>query len=148
MEIPRFLRALGAGYDIVVGSREGIGAIRYGEPEYRHVMGRVFNKIVQILAVPDIDDTQCGFKAFTAGAAAELFPLQTIMGWAFDVEILYLARKFGYVVAELPIEWRFNDDTKVRALHDTRVMLADILSIRLRDLRGLYARTGAEGVRA
>src|SRR5579884_55185 len=137
-EIPRFMKTIHAGYDIVVGSREGVGAIRYGEPEYRHIMGRVFNRLVQVLAVPDIEDTQCGFKAFNLAAALALFPLQTITGWAFDVEILYLARKLGYRIAELPVEWRFNDDTKVRALQDTRTMLSDIITIRLNDLRRRY----------
>ncbi len=137
-EIPRFMKTIHAGYDIVVGSREGVGAIRYGEPEYRHIMGRVFNRLVQVLAVPDIEDTQCGFKAFNRAAALALFPLQTITGWAFDVEILYLARKLGYRIAELPVEWRFNDDTKVRALQDTRTMLSDIITIRLNDLRRRY----------
>jgi dolichyl-phosphate beta-glucosyltransferase len=138
-EIPRFIRKLEEGFDIVAGSREGIGAIRYGEPEYRHIMGRAFNKIVQVLAVRDIEDTQCGFKAFSRVAARQLFGLQTITGWAFDVEILYLARKFGFRIAELPVEWRFNDDTKVRALRDTRMMLRDILKVRVNDMRGRYA---------
>jgi dolichyl-phosphate beta-glucosyltransferase len=137
-EIPRFLATLEEGYDIVAGSREGIGAFRYGEPAYRHIMGRVFNRIVQLLAVPHMNDTQCGFKAFSRTAARQLFPLQTITGWAFDVEILYLARKFGFRTVELPVEWRFNDDTKVRALHDTRVMLTDILRVRINDIRGRY----------
>lgn len=137
-EIPRFLRALDAGSDIVVGSREGVGAIRYGEPKYRHLMGRAFNKIVQILAVPDIQDTQCGFKAFSREAAYRLFQMQTLTGWAFDVEILYLARKYGYRIAELPVEWRFNADTKVKAIRDTRMMLRDIVSIRIKDARGQY----------
>jgi len=137
-EIPRFLKTIDEGYDIVVGSREGVGAIRYGEPGYRHIMGRAFNKLVQTLAVPDIEDTQCGFKAFAAPVARRLFNVQTITGWAFNVEILFLARKFGYRVAELPVEWRFNDDTKVRALRDTRRMLADILRIRLNDRLGRY----------
>lgn len=137
-EIRRFLEALHSGYDIVVGSREGAGAIRYGEPEYRHVMGRVFNRTVQALAVPNIEDTQCGFKAFAAPCAHELFSRQTLSGWAFDVEILFLARKLGYRVAELPVEWRFNNDTKVRALPDTWAMLRDIFTIRGNDLLGRY----------
>jgi dolichyl-phosphate beta-glucosyltransferase len=138
-EIPRFLRRLEEGYDIVAGSREGVGAIRFGEPQYRHLMGRVFNYIVRMLAVPHIQDTQCGFKAFRRTAARELFAMQTVTGWAFDVEILYLARKYGFRVAELPVEWRFNADTKVSPLRDTRAMLRDIIAIRLRDLRGQYA---------
>ena len=146
-EITRFLRALTEGYDVVVGSREGVGAIRYGEPGYRHIMGRVFNKIVQAMAVPDVEDTQCGFKGFSASAAKHLFGLQTLNGWAFDVEVLYLARKFGYRIAELPVEWRFNDDTKVRALRDTWAMLTDIVTIRINDLLGRYgARKRMEAV--
>jgi dolichyl-phosphate beta-glucosyltransferase len=142
-EIPRFVRALAGGYDIVVGSREGVGAIRYGEPEYRHIMGRAFNALVQRMAVPDIEDTQCGFKAYTAESARRLFGMQTITGWAFDVELLYLARKYGLRVAELPVEWRFNDDTKVRALRDTRAMLTDILKVRLNDMLGRYPAVSA-----
>lgn len=138
-EITRFLTQIEAGYDIVLGSREGIGAIRYGEPGYRHIMGRAFNSLVRTLAVPDIQDTQCGFKAFRADAAQRLFGLQTLTGWAFDVEILYLARRFGYRLCELPVEWRFNDDTKIKAWRDTRAMLADILRIRLNDLLGRYS---------
>jgi dolichyl-phosphate beta-glucosyltransferase len=141
-EIPRFAAKLEEGYDIVVGSREGIGAIRYGEPSYRHVMGRMFNGLVKRLAVPDIHDTQCGFKAFRSDVAKRLFSMQTLTGWAFDVEILFLAHKLGYRVAELPVEWRFNDDTKVKAVRDTRNMLRDILLIRLQDMRGRYKPDG------
>jgi dolichyl-phosphate beta-glucosyltransferase len=137
-EIPRFLQTLNDGYDIVVGSREGPGAIRYGEPQYRHIMGRVFNKLVQMLAVPNLEDTQCGFKAFAAAPAHELFRRQTLAGWAFDVEILYLARKLGYRVAELPIEWHFNHDTRVQPLQDTWSMVQEIVRVRLNDWRGVY----------
>jgi len=137
-EITRFLSTLHQGYDVVVGSREGAGAIRYGEPEYRHVMGRAFNRLVQAMAVPDVQDTQCGFKAFSGPAARQLFRRQTVMGWAFDVEILYLARKLGYRIAELPVEWRFNNDTKVRAVHDTFAMLREIATVRLNDAMGRY----------
>ena len=139
-EIPRFMNRLSDDCDIVVGSREGIGAIRYGEPSYRHLMGRAFNSLVRRLAVTSIQDTQCGFKAFKKDVAKRLFSLQTLSGWAFDVEILYLARKLGYRIAELPVEWRFNDDTKVKALRDTRTMLFDILRIRMNDWMGRYAK--------
>jgi glycosyltransferase involved in cell wall biosynthesis len=138
-EITRFVNRLDEDADIVVGSREGIGAIRYGEPSYRHVMGRAFNSLVRRLAVGGIQDTQCGFKAFRGEVARRLFSMQTISGWAFDVEILYLARKMGCNVVELPVEWRFNSDTKVKALRDTRTMLFDILRIRVNDRVGRYA---------
>jgi dolichyl-phosphate beta-glucosyltransferase len=102
-------------------------------------MGRVFNRLVQLLAVRGIRDTQCGFKAFRRAAADELVARQTIMGWGFDVELLYLARKYGYRITELGIDWYFDADTRVRPGSDTLSMLGEVLMIRLRDLRGVYA---------
>ena len=92
-EISKFLPpALKRGsYEIAIASREAPGAKRYGEPAYRHLMGRVFNFLVRILAVPGIQDTQCGFKMFTRDAAQLVFPLQRLDGWSFDVEVLYIA---------------------------------------------------------
>src|SRR4051812_47658021 len=87
-EISRFLPpAIDA--PIVIASREGPGAVRYDEPTYRHFTGRVFNTIIRLLVLHDLNDTQCGFKMFRADAARELFPRQTLMGWSFDVELLY-----------------------------------------------------------
>ncbi len=131
--------------DIVAGSREAPGATRYNEPSYRHLMGRVFNALVRLLAVPGVEDTQCGFKAFSRQAADELFDRQMITGFGFDVELLYLARKYGYRISELGIEWHFNDDTRVRAGADTLNMLGELLMIRYRDLIGRYRRTLTEG---
>jgi dolichyl-phosphate beta-glucosyltransferase len=124
--------------DIVVGSREGPGARRIGEPSHRHIMGRVFNGLVRLLAVPGLDDTQCGFKLFRRGVARRLFELQTVNGFGFDVELLYLARKTGYTVHEVPIEWHFDSDTRVRAGIDTVNMLTEVVMIRLRDFTGHY----------
>jgi dolichyl-phosphate beta-glucosyltransferase len=138
--LARFIEAMKS-VDIVVGSREAPGAKRYDEPGYRHVMGRVFNTLVRLLAVPGVEDTQCGFKAFSRQAADELFDRQMITGFGFDVEILYLARKYGYRIAELGIEWHFNDDTRVRAGADTLNMVGELLMIRYRDLIGRYRRT-------
>jgi dolichyl-phosphate beta-glucosyltransferase len=137
-ELQRFLEATMEA-DVIVGSREAPGAHRYGEPRYRHLMGRVFNRLVQLLAVRGIRDTQCGFKAFRRAAADELVARQTIMGWGFDVELLYLARKYGYRITELGIDWYFDADTRVRPGSDTLSMLGEVLMIRLRDLRGVYA---------
>lgn len=144
--LSRFIEAM-ADADIVAGSREAPGAVRYHEPRYRHVMGRVFNTLVRVLAVPGIHDTQCGFKAFRRQAADELFDRQMITGFGFDVELLYLARKYGYRTRELGIEWYFSDDTRVRAGADTLNMLGELLMIRYRDLIGRYRRTlpAAEG---
>ena len=90
---PSFCRpALKRGsFEIAIASREAPGAIRYDEPVYRHLMGRVFNFLVRVLAVPGIQDTQCGFKMFTREAAQLVFPLQRLDGWSFDVEVLYIA---------------------------------------------------------
>ena len=73
------------GFDVAIASREIAGAVRYNEPFYRHLMGRVFNHVVQKLIMPGIEDTQCGFKMFTREAAAQVFPHQTIDGWGFDL---------------------------------------------------------------
>jgi dolichyl-phosphate beta-glucosyltransferase len=124
--------------DIVAGSREAVGSHRYAEPWHRHIMGRVFNRLVQFVAVPGIDDTQCGFKAFRRDAAQDLFGQQTLDGWGFDVELLFLARKYGYVVEELGIDWFFDADTRVRPGIDTLQMIGELIAIRVRDMRGIY----------
>lgn len=135
-----FLRVL-EGADVVAGSREGKGARRYNEPRHRHIMGRVFNWLVQMLAVPGIQDTQCGFKALRSEAARDLFEQQLLTGFGFDVELLYLARKYGYRVRELGIPWYFDADTRVRAGVDTINMLREVLMLRVRDARGAYRPT-------
>lgn len=124
--------------DIVAGSREASGAKRFREPWHRHFMGRVFNRLVQTIAVAGIEDTQCGFKALRRHVAFDLFSEQRLNGFAFDVELLYLARKYGYRVEELGIEWHFDDDTRVRPGVDTLGMVKELLMIRIRDALGGY----------
>lgn len=126
--------------DISIASREAPGAKRYNEPGYRHFIGRVFNLIVRILALPRLQDTQCGFKCFSARATCDLFPLQTITGWTFDVEILFIARKFGYSIIELGIPWYHDPHSKVKVFRDSFQMLVDLLTIRFNNLRGKYAK--------
>jgi hypothetical protein len=123
---------------IVIGSREGIGARRIGEPIYRHVMGRVFNRFVQTLAVPGIEDSQCGFKAFRADAAEAIFRRTRIDGFGFDVEALYVARRLGYRVQVEPLRWEHKDNSRVSPVCDTVRMLADVVRVRLNARRGLY----------
>ena len=91
-ELARFMPPALGDADIAIGTREGAGARRVGEPLSRHLAGRAFNAVVRNLTVPGIQDTQCGFKMFTAAAADAVFPRLTIDGWAFDVEALYIAR--------------------------------------------------------
>lgn len=124
--------------DVVVGSREANGARRYSEPWHRHLMGRIFNYLVQVLAVRGIMDTQAGFKAFRRGAADHLFGQQFVTGWGFDVELLFLARKFGYSITEVPIEWHFDADSRVRPGVDTFNMVTEVIMIRLRDALHRY----------
>lgn len=129
--------------EVVVGSREAPGSRRYGEPWHRHMMGRVFNSLVQVVAVRGIEDTQCGFKAFRRAAARDLFGRQTLSGFGFDVELLYLARKLGYRIQELGIPWYFDEDTRVRPGLDSIGMFYEVLMVRLRDMAGRYDATPA-----
>ena len=124
--------------DIVIASREVKGAIRYDEPSYRHFTGRIFNFLIRLLALPKLHDTQCGFKGFRAEVAEDLFQYQSIEGWAFDVEILFIARMRGYKIAELPIPWYYNDESKINILRDSYRMLFDLLQIRKNARQGLY----------
>lgn len=136
-----FLEAINEA-DVVVGSREAPGAKRYNEPWKRHLMGRIFNFLVQRIAVQGIEDTQCGFKALRREAAHDLFSQQTLAGFGFDVEMLYLARKYGYRIKELGIDWYFDADTRVQPGTDTLDMLGEMLLMRLRDLQGRYRAPG------
>ncbi len=125
-------------FQIVIASREGSGARRLGEPNARHLMGRVFNGLVRTFAVPGIQDTQCGFKAFARACAREVFARQTIDGFGFDVEILYIARRRGFGILEVPVTWEYRSSSRVDPLRDTFRMVADIVRVRLNGLRGRY----------
>jgi dolichyl-phosphate beta-glucosyltransferase len=124
--------------DIAIGSREAEGARRYGEPFRRHLMGRVFNLVVRGLLLPGLQDTQCGFKCFRRDVARDLFPAGTVYGWSFDVEILYIAKLRGYRIAEVPVQWYYGEESKVRPVRDTWRMLNEISKIRKNGKRGLY----------
>ncbi|HZT05664.1 MAG TPA: dolichyl-phosphate beta-glucosyltransferase [Chloroflexota bacterium] len=138
-EISSLYAAVGDGADIAIASREIVGARRIGEPWRRHLMGRGFNLLVRLVAVPEIRDTQCGFKAFTRTAAEDLFSRQVINGWAFDVEVLFLARRRGYTLREVPVTWRYDASSRVRPLHDTIAMLRELFIIRWNQTTGRYA---------
>jgi dolichyl-phosphate beta-glucosyltransferase len=137
-ELSRFMPPAIGDADVVIGSREGAGARRVGEPFLRHLAGRGFNLVVRRLMVPGVQDTQCGFKMFTAAAVDAIFPYVTVAGWSFDIEVLYLARLKGLRVRELPIEWHFRPDSRVRLFRDSLGMLQDLLRIRTRARRGVY----------
>jgi dolichyl-phosphate beta-glucosyltransferase len=137
-ELSRFLDLVPSRFDIVIGSREGAGARRVGEPGYRHVMGRVFNGLVRRLTVPGIGDTQCGFKMFTRNAAEAVFTRVTLNGWAFDIEALVIAKRRGLRIHELPIEWHYRELSRVSPIRDSLLMLRDVLKIRANEVRGTY----------
>lgn len=113
--------------DIAIGSR-GIDydKIKKHQPLYREFMGRTFNKIVGLLAFEGIKDTQCGFKLFSKSSGKDIFSKVTVKGFGFDVEVLYLAKKLGYNIAELPVEWHNDERTKVNPIIDPIKMLIDI----------------------
>jgi dolichyl-phosphate beta-glucosyltransferase len=155
-EVRRFLPAFAEGYgaaspasdathaDVLAGSREAAGATRIGEPWSRHAIGRVFNWLVKLLVLRGVDDTQCGFKLFSARAAETLFPLQRLDGFGFDVEILFLARRAGLVIREVPVTWKYRRESKVNLASGARGFL-DLVTIRWNQLRGAYpppVRTG------
>ncbi|MBN2149797.1 MAG: glycosyltransferase family 2 protein [Anaerolineales bacterium] len=126
--------------DIAIASREAPGAVRYNEPFYRHFVGRAYNWMIRLIALPGLQDTQCGFKCFRGALVKEIFSLQTLTGWAFDVEILFIARRRGYTIAEVPIPWYYNSHSKISVLHDSIRMGLDLLTIRRNGWRGLYDR--------
>lgn len=147
--ISHLIDVLEDGADVAIGSREGQGAIRHHEPVYRHFMGRVFNTLVRMIAVPGINDTQCGFKAFRADVAHDVFSSvllykdsRTVSGprvTGFDVEVLFLARRRGYRIVEVPVEWTHVSGSKVAPLSDSIRMFADVVRVRMNALRGRYS---------
>ncbi len=132
--IDLFLAELDAGAPIVIASRELAASRRHDEPQRRYVLGRVFNRAVQALVVGGFTDTQCGFKAFQREVAHDLFARQQTRGWAFDVEILHLARRRDYRVRQIAIDWYYDHDSRVRGLHDSLSMAMELVRMRARPL--------------
>ena len=139
-ELKSFLPPLLDGYDVAIGTREGAAARRVGEPRFRHLVGRMFNLAVQRLVLPGIEDSQCGFKMFTARAVDAILPHVSIDGWAFDVEMLAIARARGLRIVEVPIEWHYRSESRLSVGRDGLTMLREILAIRSRAASGGYGR--------
>ncbi len=137
-ELQKFIPPALPTFDIAIASREAPGAVRYNEPPYRHLGGRAINLIIQMLILPGLNDTQCGFKCFRAEIAEDIFRQQTLAGWSFDIEILYLARRKKLLIKEIPIHWHFDADSKVSAVRDAIRMISDIFRIHLNAIRGRY----------
>ena len=136
--LERFLPPQLDEYEIAIGSREAAGARRFHEPARRHLMGRIFNGMVRLLAVGGFSDTQCGFKCFEATAAESLFSRQRAEGFGFDVEVLFLGQKTGMRIKEVPIDWYYREGSKVSPVRDSLLMFRDLLSVRWNQLRGRY----------
>lgn len=142
-EIERLLAALNAGHDVAIGSRRlAASRVPVPQPWWRRLMGRGFNAAAQWLAVPGIHDTQCGFKLFSAAACDAVFSRQRIDDFGFDVELLWIARRLGLRIAEIPVTWIDDPRSTVRPVRDATRMFLDLLRIRRADRRGLYASPG------
>jgi dolichyl-phosphate beta-glucosyltransferase len=130
-ELSNLKKALDEGADIAIASRDlPESKITKHQSWYRELLGKLLNKIIQVLYVPGIHDTQCGFKLFKGDVARKLFSEQKLEGFLFDVEILHMARKKGYRIAEIPVTWRHNALSKVRVLSDLPRVVFDLLRIR------------------
>ena len=138
-ELVKFVPPRRDGQEIVIGSREAPGAHRYGEPHHRHLMGRVFNMLVRLLALPGVQDSQCGFKCLPGELARRLATTLTIEGWGFDVELLYVARLWGRQIVEQPIEWYYAPSSRIHPLRDSWRMTCEVMRVRRNARRGLYA---------
>lgn len=136
-------------FDVVIASREGIGAQRINEPLYRHLMGRIFNFIIQMIAIPGIKDTQCGFKLFKKEVAKQIFTklkvynpqsslLKKAYMGAYDVEVLYIALRHGYKIKEVPVIWKYVKTSRLAPITDSLSMVRDVIKIRLNGTKGLY----------
>lgn len=130
-EVEHLFAALSAGADIAIGSRDVAGSrLERRQSPIRELGGKLFNRLVQALAVPGIQDTQCGFKLFTQEAAHTVFGICRIDNFSFDVEALYVARRLGFRIAEVPVRWRHQEGSKVRLWRDGPRMLRTLIQIR------------------
>jgi glycosyltransferase involved in cell wall biosynthesis len=132
-ELPRLRERLGGACQVAIASRAVPGStIDVHQPGRREMMGRTYNRLLQLVALPGLHDTQCGFKLFTAEAAVTCFqPLRT-KGFGFDAEVLLRARRHGWEIAEVPVRWSHRDDSRVSALRDSGMVLFDLIRLRFR----------------
>ena len=139
-EAEKLFAALAAGADVAIGSRWLRSDLQtQRQPLYRQLFGRIFNLSLRIVLGLNFKDTQCGFKAFTRQAATTIFPLQKIERWGFDPELLYVARKFGFKIVEVPVAWAHREGTRIDPLRDGIKMFLELLKIRWNGLVGEYA---------
>jgi dolichyl-phosphate beta-glucosyltransferase len=138
-EMPKLLQAIEAGADIAIGSRWLQAELQTNRQSlHRQFFGRVFNALNRVILGLRFKDTQCGFKAFTRRAAQTILPRQRIERWGFDPEILFLARKFGFKVKEVPVRWGHVGGTRINPFVDGARMFEEMLRIRWNDISGKY----------
>jgi len=143
-EADKLFAAIGEGADIAIGSRWLDRRLQIRrQPLHRRLFGRIFNLALRAILGLQFKDTQCGFKAFTRQSAQAIFPLQKIERWGFDPELLYLARKFGFAVREVPVSWSHREGTRIHPLRDGIRMFGELLRIRWYALKGNYAPSAA-----
>lgn len=140
-EVSKFINALDAeGYDVAVGSRAVEGAEAANKSLFRHILSSGLRMIVRVGLHIKVNDTQCGFKMYTREASHRLHSAQTIMGFSFDLEVLYLAFKVGYKVKEIPVAWVDAPGSKVDTRKEVQRFLRDIIKIKMTDFKGIYQR--------
>ena len=132
VELGKLTAAIAAGAEVAIGSRAVPGAREIDQPLHRVLMGKAFNVVVQTLLLPGLKDTQCGFKLFRGESARSLFAGLTTDGFAFDVEVLFRARRRGLTVVEVPVTWRNSDSSRVAPLRHSTQMLRDVVKLRLK----------------
>lgn len=139
-EAEKLLVYLKSGYDIAIGSRRlSFSKIEVRQPFLRELMGSVFSIMVQFLVLKGVKDTQCGFKCFTQKSAHRIFREQKLNGFSFDVEVLFLAKKYGFSVKEVPVRWRDSPRTTLKLMRDSIKMFFGLLKVRYNDIRGKYS---------
>lgn len=138
-EAQKLFEAITKGADIAFGSRWMRAELQTErQPLYRQILGRIFNVALRLILGLNFADTQCGFKAFRRDAAQRVFSLQKIERWGFDPEILFLAKKMGLVVVEVPVVWAHSEGTRLHPFRDGLRMFGDILRIRWNAMTGVY----------
>jgi dolichyl-phosphate beta-glucosyltransferase len=138
-EADKLFAAIVNGADIAIGSRWIDSRLQIRkQPLHRRIFGRIFNLALRLILGLQFKDTQCGFKAFTRRSAQAIFPQQKIERWGFDPELLYLARKFGFTVSEVPVTWSHREGTRIHPLRDGVRMFVELLRIRWYALKGNY----------
>jgi len=126
-------------YDVVIGSRNlPDSQITQKQPWFRSTLGKTFPALVRFMVLPGIRDSQCGFKLFKRKVVEAVLPYQTINGFGFDVELLYLCTQAGYLIKEVPIRWENADGSKVSPVKDSMRMFRDLFTIRRNNATGVY----------